>query len=447
MLRIFGIALFGIALFATDADADRYDDCQNEDDMAVVIRGCTEIIQRDRTTKARIFAYTNRGNAYSIQGRHDEAVADLTKAVELAPKDPNRFYNRGDAYRDKGDNERAIADYTSAIKLRSDFRYFTNRGLVYAKQEKLDLALADFSQTIRMSPTSAGAYMRRAEIQSRRGDLDAAIRDQTKAVELTKERLWKRLAEADLRLFQSREADAIAILREVLADKGTDETDTSAKEEAKEKLEKLTAASGGAANEQEPGKQEPSKQELSKQEPSSKQGSNEPDRIEVGRVYNLELAAEPAHFETLFFQGLEQAGGMRATISVVSLGSHPTYLPKLTVAVASTPEDIQGKSTIYTRWVLALRGKSPMSVEAMKFQGDRRADKGQDHHHRVFNRKLRADQSINIDVSWATAGKIVFTIDGSEKHEIPLSESVKYLLLAPSTGTFKLDDMIFRKGR
>ncbi|MGE3991293.1 tetratricopeptide repeat protein [Pseudorhodoplanes sp.] len=444
MLRIFGIVFFGIALVATDADADRYDDCRNEDNTAVVIRGCTEIIQRGarESVTIRASAYNLRGNAHFSQGRGDEAIADYTKAIELAPKNPAHFSRRANAFFEKGDNERAIADYTSAIKFGSRQGYFMRRGQAYAKQEKLDLAAADFTQAIKMSPWSL-PYALRAEIEFRRGDVDAAIRDQTTAVGLMRERLWKRVEEANLLLYQSRKAEAIDILREVLADKGTDEPETSAKEEAKGKLEKLMAASSREPSKPEPSKSEPTKQEASKQE-ASKQEPIEADRIEFGRVYSLELAADPAYSEVLYLQGLDEAAGMRTTISVVSLGRHPVWLPRLLIRVASTPEAIQEKGNTFTTWNFAISGQSPMTVDAEKWQV---VGVGKTLNHRVFKRKLRADQSINVDISWATAGKIVFTIDGSEKHEIPLSEPVKYLAIARSTGTFKIDDMIFRKRR
>ena len=65
-------------------------------------------------------ALARRGAASA--GRHDfeHALADLTRAITMAPSEPNYYYERGRAYRDNNQPDLAVADFDQAIKLKSD---------------------------------------------------------------------------------------------------------------------------------------------------------------------------------------------------------------------------------------------------------------------------------------------------------------------------------------
>ena len=51
------------------------------------------------------------------KGELDVAIADLSEAIRLDPKDASFYKNRGYAYDQKGDLDKAIADYSEAIRL------------------------------------------------------------------------------------------------------------------------------------------------------------------------------------------------------------------------------------------------------------------------------------------------------------------------------------------
>ena len=53
-----------------------------------------------------------RGDAYRMLDRYYEAVADLTRALELDPDDADALASRGDSYRLLGRCEEAVADLT-----------------------------------------------------------------------------------------------------------------------------------------------------------------------------------------------------------------------------------------------------------------------------------------------------------------------------------------------
>ena len=72
------------------------------------------------------------GQTYSDLGRHDEAIAAFTEAIELSPDDAAVYEHRGHAYRAKyhgGDRnpedlDRAIEDFSRARDLYRDMPPF-----------------------------------------------------------------------------------------------------------------------------------------------------------------------------------------------------------------------------------------------------------------------------------------------------------------------------------
>ena len=141
--------------------------------------------------------YKDRAFAKEAKKDFDGAIADYTKAIKLAPKDPDAYTFRGIAKNHKGDIEGAIADYTSAIEIANhpyDERWialaYSSRGA--AKQEKGDLdgAIADYTEAIPHHAKDdahrdlflAGDYTSRGIAKQNKGDFDGAIADYTKAL-------------------------------------------------------------------------------------------------------------------------------------------------------------------------------------------------------------------------------------------------------------------------
>ena len=65
-------------------------------------------------------SFARRGAASDARHDYDAAIADLTRACELAPTESGYFYQRGMAHWHKGDGERALADFDQAIRLGPD---------------------------------------------------------------------------------------------------------------------------------------------------------------------------------------------------------------------------------------------------------------------------------------------------------------------------------------
>ncbi len=91
------------------------------------------------------FTFSNRGNAYYLNGDYDQAIQDYDQAIRLSPDFALAFYNRGNAYLRKGNDELAIKDYDTAITLKPEYaKAFGNRGVAYERLGKHDQAVWDY---------------------------------------------------------------------------------------------------------------------------------------------------------------------------------------------------------------------------------------------------------------------------------------------------------------
>jgi len=84
----------------------------------------------------------------------------------------------------KSEVQAGLIKYTNATQLKSDADAYCNRG--YAKQSQGDLqgAIADYSKAIELKPDFALAYIARGNAKQSQGDFQGAIADSTKAIEL-----------------------------------------------------------------------------------------------------------------------------------------------------------------------------------------------------------------------------------------------------------------------
>jgi len=85
----------------------------------------------------------NKGMQYSKKGMQEEAIVEITKAIQLKPNLPVYYINRGNVYAEKGDFEQAISDFNKAIEIDNDGLAYYSRSMVYYKQGLYDKAWDD----------------------------------------------------------------------------------------------------------------------------------------------------------------------------------------------------------------------------------------------------------------------------------------------------------------
>lgn len=120
-------------------------------------------------------AYAERGHARIGAGNHEQAVADLNKALELfgnkvQPAERARLTgNRGLAYLSLGRHTQAMADFDRAIELDPKLAFaYANRGLSQMQLKQFEPALRDVGMAIGLKPAYDFAYLLRGLIQMER---------------------------------------------------------------------------------------------------------------------------------------------------------------------------------------------------------------------------------------------------------------------------------------
>ncbi|GHS86336.1 hypothetical protein FACS189487_00420 [Campylobacterota bacterium] len=76
----------------------------------------------------------DNGMAAMYDGKWQEAVQHLTRAIEQNPNSADAYLLRGNSYKELGDRSAAISDFTQAIKFDPhDAESYYNRGVLYGE--------------------------------------------------------------------------------------------------------------------------------------------------------------------------------------------------------------------------------------------------------------------------------------------------------------------------
>lgn len=119
-----------------------------------------------------------RGITYTELKEYEQAVADYTHVIELEPSWAFTFRSRGAAYSNLGQYEKAIADFNRAIEIEEqDASAYSNRGIAYNSLEQYELAISDFNRAIELDPKDANAYFGRGSAYGNLKQYDQALVD------------------------------------------------------------------------------------------------------------------------------------------------------------------------------------------------------------------------------------------------------------------------------
>jgi tetratricopeptide (TPR) repeat protein len=121
-------------------------------------------------------------------GAFDGALADMDRAVALAPSDWFGFYYRALLQRDRGDYDGATADLYRAAKLAPDEkRIRLMQALVLADAGDIDAAREMINKVISEGGNESAGFYARAAVAFKEGRMDAAKDDLAKVLELGKD--------------------------------------------------------------------------------------------------------------------------------------------------------------------------------------------------------------------------------------------------------------------
>ncbi|MCC6896506.1 MAG: tetratricopeptide repeat protein [Anaerolineae bacterium] len=102
--------------------------------------------------------FSDRAQLYNLAFRYDDAIADLTAAIELSPTNPELYTLRGQTHLLLYEWDAVLADYNKALELDptyADAYYY--RGVLYYSilqtgQEMYTAALTDFQRYLELAP-------------------------------------------------------------------------------------------------------------------------------------------------------------------------------------------------------------------------------------------------------------------------------------------------------
>jgi tetratricopeptide (TPR) repeat protein len=125
-----------------------------------------------------------KGKSHYFKKSYDEAIAELTKAIEIDARYIEAYMYRGKAYFGKGEYGNAIEDFTRVLQSRDDHEALSWRGLAYLKTGQADNAISDYTRAIELSPDDVTYYEKRAEAYIARMKYDLAIADYDRVIDM-----------------------------------------------------------------------------------------------------------------------------------------------------------------------------------------------------------------------------------------------------------------------
>jgi tetratricopeptide (TPR) repeat protein len=123
-------------------------------------------------------AYNNRGLAYKNLGNYQLAIEDFSVSIRKNNREPIAYLNRGNVFRSLGDYQKAIEDYSKAIELdprKEDF--YNNRGNAFLILGQYQKAIGDFNIAIRLNRDNDNAYLNRGITYEILGNFKEALDD------------------------------------------------------------------------------------------------------------------------------------------------------------------------------------------------------------------------------------------------------------------------------
>ncbi len=136
------------------------------------------------------FYFDLRARVHTEAGHVDAAIKDWTKLIEVSPKSSTAYKERSTLYRDQKKYDLALSDINKAIETESypslkPWHVF-RRGLIYNSMEKYDLAVTDFTEVLVANPTTPELFLARAKAYRGLGKTALADSDEAKAKDAQK---------------------------------------------------------------------------------------------------------------------------------------------------------------------------------------------------------------------------------------------------------------------
>lgn len=174
---------------ASQSDADNVTLMLKAEDYDGAIeeaRAAQDASPSDETLKQKLAdAYIARAWFYKTKRLTTYTLADLLKAVDVAPNYYRAHYEIGRFHNNQWQFSIGLLDLNKALALKPDFApAYAERAYSYYKNQKYDQALADANQAVELDPSDPRSYCTRSLIYVAAGKPDLALDDANKAVQM-----------------------------------------------------------------------------------------------------------------------------------------------------------------------------------------------------------------------------------------------------------------------
>lgn len=136
----------------------------------------------------------NRAVSLRREGRMEEAIEVLQKAIALAPEFVNPYYQLGVIYQEEDDTDNAFSYYTKGIDLGEEDNLTSamhlRRGVIYYNQDDLLAATNDFEKAYQLNPNNTQALFNHALIAKDLEDFELAIEKFNLTLESWVDDIW-----------------------------------------------------------------------------------------------------------------------------------------------------------------------------------------------------------------------------------------------------------------
>ena len=140
--------------------AGKFENAQQEFKKALEVdpfyeeaKECLELVEDalEQRIKPETALHIFKGVDYGNKEMHDEAIAELKRAIEINPNYAKAHYNLGIAYGRKGMDDEAIAEYKRAIEINPNYaKAHNNLAVEYYYKEEYYLAIEHCDRAIEL---------------------------------------------------------------------------------------------------------------------------------------------------------------------------------------------------------------------------------------------------------------------------------------------------------
>lgn len=122
--------------------------------------------------------YYETGKTKLLAGNTDEAIADLTAAIDSGNADVNAYILRGEAYMQSANYRKALADFNTAIDQDpvNAVAYY-DRALLNTRLEDYSAALNDINNALAAQAAKPSEYLQLRDLYAKRGQLNLWLKN------------------------------------------------------------------------------------------------------------------------------------------------------------------------------------------------------------------------------------------------------------------------------